>query len=159
MAFITLKKFLFETIKKSHLILPFFLFFVFLLPILIIERSHTTLIAFQEGSIKKILRGYMCLYGFDTVFSHDLIDFLFVVSICCYFCNRKKIKDCQVLMPSYRSLCDHKLVECFQLLSIGFHYFEIIVFLKYKPIFYFAVFCSFCVIVTELCYGVVLYLL
>ena len=77
-------------LKKNYLILLFILSFVVLLPILIHESLHTTLLAFNEGSAEQILREKICLYGFDSFFSQVLIEFLFVVSIYCSFCNHIK---------------------------------------------------------------------
>ena len=91
MAFMSLKVLVFEK-SKVPLIFALFLFSVLLLPIPINERSQTTFMAFVEGSIEHILRGKIWLYGFDSVFSQVLIDYLFVVSICCSFRNRIKIE-------------------------------------------------------------------
>ena len=61
MAFMTLKIIVFEK-YKFYLILPFFSF-VLLIPVLIKERSHTALLAFEEGSIEHI---YGAKYDFTT---------------------------------------------------------------------------------------------
>ena len=59
MAFMTSKIFVFEN-AKVLLNLAHFLFFV-LLPILINERSLTTLLALEEGSVEHNLRGKIWL--------------------------------------------------------------------------------------------------
>ena len=48
---------------------PVFRSFVNCLPCLINERSHTTLLAFEEGKTEHMFRGRKWLYGFDSVFS------------------------------------------------------------------------------------------
>ena len=111
----------FRKIQSTTKFCNFFSFFVYVLPIPINERSYTTILALEEGSFKHNLRGKMWLYVFDNVFSQYLIGFLFIVSICCSFCNCIKISIMQVLMPSYRFVWGHKHVGCFKLLSNGFH--------------------------------------
>ena len=86
MAFMTSKIIVFEKYKVL-IILAFFV--VYLLPIFINERSHILLLTFKEGSIENPLRGKIWRYGFDSVLSLVLVEFLFVFSICS-FCNRVK---------------------------------------------------------------------
>ena len=52
--------------KKTEVLLKFALFFIFvyLLPSLIIERTHTTSSVFAKGAIERILRAKK--YGFTT---------------------------------------------------------------------------------------------
>ena len=69
MAFVTLKLKVFKK-QKYHLILPFS---VHLLPFLNNERWYSTLLAFENGAIEHILRGKIWLYGFDSVFSQNII--------------------------------------------------------------------------------------
>ena len=89
MTSMTLKKMFSKNLK---LFLNFFTFslFCYFVPSLINERSHTVLLAFEEGAAKHILRVKIWLYVFDIVISQDPIDFSFVVSNCCSFCNRMK---------------------------------------------------------------------
>ena len=107
-----------------------FLLFAFLLRILNKNRSHTTIFPFKNCSIGLIWSGQIFLYGFYSFFKQVLIEFLFVVYICCSLCNCKKKKWRRFLMPFYRDVCTHKLIGCLQLLSKGFHYFETNCFLK-----------------------------
>ena len=61
-------------------------------------------------------------------------------------------------MPSFRGICDHKHVGCFQLLSNGFLYFETL-FSKIGAIFSTLLFfVLLCLIVNEPYYGVVPYI-
>ena len=61
--------------NKFYLMLPFF---VFLLPVFIIERSHNTLSVFAEGAMEQILRAKVWLYGFESIFWKNLTDFFVV---------------------------------------------------------------------------------
>ena len=89
MAFMTLKKIVFEEYKSiSYFFLFFYFFFVYSLPSLIYEMSHNTLLGLSTKAQSNIFRGEMWLYGIDSFFSHVLIEFLLAVSICCSFCNR-----------------------------------------------------------------------
>ena len=72
------------------LILLIFLFFFYFLPILIEESWHSKIFVFKKNSIEQLLKGKICLYGFDSVFSQVLIELSFVVCSSCSFCNRIK---------------------------------------------------------------------
>ena len=72
-------------------ILLFFSICVYLLPGLIIGRSHATLQLFKKGSIEQNFRAKLWLYGFDSFFWKVLIEFLFVVFLL-FFLNLRKIE-------------------------------------------------------------------
>ena len=147
---------MFSKTTKVLLIFALFFFFVSLLWILIKESSHTTLLAFEEGSTESILRVKTCFYGCYVVFSQVLCEFLFVAFIYYSFFNHKKIEWRQIWMHSYRGICYHKLVGC---LDASNSYLMVVissqlfVFKNSSKFFKFAVFCS-CLIVTEPYYGV-----
>ena len=83
MAFMTL----INSLRKIKVLLNFapFSLCVHFLAILIEKRLHTTLLAFEEGSTKHILRGRKWLSCLDIVFTQVKIEKMFVVSICCSF--------------------------------------------------------------------------
>ena len=136
----------FQKLKKLFFILPFSLFYVYLIPILINERPHTTLLAFEEGSIEYILRGKILLYGFDSIFSQVSIEFLFV-SICCSFCiflqPRKKLNNDRSWCPLIKRYVIKNMLDLFSCYLMVFIILKLIVF-------NFAVlFNIFCLIVTK----------
>ena len=78
--------------QNYYILLSFlstFLFFVYLLPSLTHKWPNTTLLVFEEGANKYILRAEIWLDGFDSVFWQVSIEFLFVV-FCCSFSRLKK---------------------------------------------------------------------
>ena len=79
MAFLTLEVILFgKKNQKYYISLPFFFFFVYLLPGLINEISHFPLSVFEGGAMEHIMSAKIWHYVFHRVFWHFLIDFLFV---------------------------------------------------------------------------------
>ena len=76
--------------RKKQVLLILLSFFSFLSSchLFFNERLHSLLLAFAEGSLNHIYGEKIWLYGFDSVFSQVLTEFLFVVSIFCSFCNR-----------------------------------------------------------------------
>ena len=74
MTSMTFKMIVFEKKERFFIILPFFSF-VEKLTFPIIERSHTTLLAFDESSTEHNLSSKIWLYGsvFDSVFLQNFV--------------------------------------------------------------------------------------
>ena len=89
MAFMTLNIIVFE---NNRVLLNFahFLFLALCYPFLLMKGLILLFLAFGDSSFEHILRRKIWVYGFDSVLSKALIEFLFNVSICCSFCNRIK---------------------------------------------------------------------
>ena len=104
MVFMTLNTIVFEKCKIIHNFALFSLFLSHLIPIFINERLHTTILASEEGSNEHELREKIWLYGFDSVFSQVLVEFLFFVSFRILFLTAKLTEQGQILMPCYRSV-------------------------------------------------------
>ena len=142
MAFVFLKIILFERNKK-HINYALFSRFC-----LLINYSHQSEFAHHNIGVRERLKGpyfvgKICLYGFDSVFSQVLTDFLFVVSICCSFCNAQTNWVNRGHKAILERRIDHNNVGCFHLLSNGFSYFKLIVLKKHMPIFLTLLFYSF----------------
>ena len=87
----TLDKICFEKKNQNYYMFLLFSPFVWFLPRLTNKWSHTTLLMFEEGAIKYVLRAKTWLDGFDSVFLKITVEFLFVVCFVVLFGRLKKI--------------------------------------------------------------------
>ena len=89
--------------KKKQLLINFgFFLFCLLASWFHKERSHNKLSVFEEGAIEHILRAKVWLYGIKSFFWQNLTDFC-LLSICCSYCNRIKVKYRQILIFIFRN--------------------------------------------------------
>ena len=75
MAFMDLKITVSEKYKFHLILLSFSFYCLLVFAILIDEKLHCKLLAFEEGSIEHFSWGRIWLHGFDSVFSQVLIEF------------------------------------------------------------------------------------
>ena len=138
-AFMTLKLDLFpKKSQKSFLILPFFFFFVHLLPSLINEESYNTSSELEEGTIEHILRAKTWLYGYDSVLLQILIQ-LFLLSLYCSFEPLKIFNKDTSQCPSIEALLIVSLWGYFNCFLMVFFFLKLIVFQKNNEFFNFTV--------------------
>ena len=141
--------------KIKEFLLNFALFlFICLLIGFTNKRLQEKLSVLEEGAIKHFSRTKLWLYVFKSFFWQNLTDFLIVVFLLVFFCNRLKIECQQFLICIFRNTCNCKPLGFFSLFLMIFITLKLIVFFKkISQFFKFTVFVLYCLIVTKLYYG------
>ena len=91
MAFMTLRKIVFKNLQKLYLSLPIFLFFCLLPTYSQYRKVAFRIIDIQERLNWTNFEGQKMALRLRQRFIASLFEFLFVISICCSFCDSFKI--------------------------------------------------------------------